>query len=302
MAGLTYPTGLYGLWSFCFKDRVTMLPQAFFKAIGEYSFTNEADMEDFVAGGDKFVRASEPKYFKADGAIMIKEFLPKTYQYLGGATSALGIAEPTGAVTALAPAQGTSIIAATGLIVAALTSGATADLKFGNYTIVATSASAVDVYCDSDIDFGGVWTNGTVETFQNDNLKITATPLSISEGTTVPLPGFGIGLTAGASVTAFTIGDTATFSVRPANVANSIATIGDRNTFLKTYHVTAYAAPKGITGEITCFDMPIVQPSGVGSIGLKELSWVTASPKIKVLRSETLNYAVKVTTMQRMFA
>jgi hypothetical protein len=302
MAGLTYPTGLFGLWSLTLKDRVTMLPQAFFKAIGEFSFPNEADMVDFVAGGDKFIRASEPGHFKSDGVFMVKEFLPKTYQYLGGATSAQGVAEPTGAVTALAAGQGTSIIAATGLASVALTPGSTADLKFGNYTIVATSASSVDVYCDTDIDFGGVFTGGAVASFQNDSLKITTTPETISSGTTTPIAGFGIGLVGGASATAFTIGDTATFSVRPANVTNSTTTIGDRNTFLKSFHMTAYAALKSITGEITCIDMPIVQPAGIGALGLKEYSWVSSSAKIKILRSDTLNYQAKITSMQRMFA
>ena len=94
MPGLTYPTGLYGLWSLTLKDRVSQLPQAFFKVIGEFIFPNEADMEDYVGGSDKFVRASEPKYFKADGTLMIKEFLAKTYQYLVGQRPRLALQNP----------------------------------------------------------------------------------------------------------------------------------------------------------------------------------------------------------------
>ena len=302
MPGLTYPTGLYGLWSLTLKDRVSQLPQAFFKVIGEFTFPNEADMEDYVGGSDKFVRASEPKYFKADGTLMIKEFLAKTYQYLGGATATIGTAEPSGAVTTLANAQGTSVMAATGLASVSLTANASADLKAGNYTIKAASANTIDVYCDSDIDFGGVWTDGTVGAFQDDTLKITPTPLSISEATGAALSGFGLTFTGGASATAFTIGDTATFEVRPANVANEVTTIGDRNTFLKSYSVSAYSAPKSITGEIIYIYMPIVQFSGIGSLGLKEYAWVNSSAKVKILRSESLNYQAKIHRVQRLFA
>jgi len=87
---ITQPIGLYGLWNVTFKDRVTKLPQAFFKVIGEFTFPNEADMEDYYGGGDKFIRASEPKYFKSDGTFQFKQFNKESYTYLGGAANTPG--------------------------------------------------------------------------------------------------------------------------------------------------------------------------------------------------------------------
>ena len=130
MAGLTAPIGLYGLWSVTFKDRVTQLPEAFFKVIGEFVFPNEADMEDYVGGGSKFVIASEPKYFKSDGTFMTKQFNNQSYVYLGGASVATGTAEPAGAVTTLTNQNGTSAMSATtGIASVALKSGGAADRK-----------------------------------------------------------------------------------------------------------------------------------------------------------------------------
>ena len=304
MAGLTAPVGLYGLWSVTFKDRVTQLPEAFFKVIGEFVFPNEADMEDYVGGGSKFVIASEPKYFKSDGTFMTKQFNNQSYVYLGGASVATGTAEPTGAVTTLTNQNGTSAMSATtGIASVALKSGGAADLKAGNYTVLVVSATTVDVYCDTDIDFGSVYTGGAIGTFQNDALKITASPLTITtSGALTEVVGFGIDLVGGSGTTGMTIGDTATFTVRPANIANEVVTIGDRNTFLKSYSVSAYSATKSITGEINYIYMPIVQVSGIGSLGLKEYSWVTSSAKMKILRSETLNYQAKIARLQRLAA
>ena len=301
---ITQPIGLYGLWNVTFKDRVTKLPQAFFKVIGEFTFPNEADMEDYYGGGDKFIRASEPKYFKSDGTFQFKQFNKESYTYLGGAANTPGTAEPLGAVTTLTNANGTSCQAATtGIASVALKSGGAADLKAGNYTVKVVSATTVDVYCDSDIDFGSIYTGGAVASYVDDTLKITASPLTITTGAALTeVVGFGIDLVGGSGTIAMTIGDTATFEVRPANVANEVITIGDRNTFLKSYSVSAYSVMKSITGEINYIYMPIVQVSGIGSLGLKEYSWVTSSAKVKILRSETDNYQAKIHRIQRLNA
>ena len=107
-------------------------------------------------------------------------------------------------------------------------------------------------------------------------------------------------LVGGSGTIAMTSGDTATFSVRPANVINETVTLGDRNTFFKTYSVSAYSVPKSITGEIFYIYMPIVQVSGL-DLQLKEYAWVGSSPKLKVLRSDTENMTAKITRIQRIY-
>ena len=235
---------------------------------------------------------------------MFKQFNKESYTYLGGAANTPGSAEPNGAVTTLTNANGTSCMAATtGIASVALKSGGAADLKAGMYTVKVVSATTVDVYCDSDIDFGSIYTGGAVGTFVDDTLKITAAPLTVTTaGALTEVTGFGIDLVGGSGTISMTIGDTATFEVRPANVANEVITIGDRNTFLKSYSVTAYSAMKSITGEITYIYMPIVQVSGIGSLGLKEYSWVNSTSKVKILRSESDNYQAKIHRLQRLNA
>jgi hypothetical protein len=303
--GLTAPMGIYGLWSVTFKDRVSKLPLALIKVAAEFTFPHSADMEDYVGGGSKFVLASEPKYIKADAAFNIKQFNPETFTYLAAGTQSVGTAESAGAVTTLTNAKGTSIVnATTGIASVALKSGSAADLKAGTYTVLATSATAVDVYCDTDIDFGGIWTSpaGTAETFVNDTCKITAAPLTITtSGALSTVTGFGVDLVGGSGTIALVAGDTATFEVRPANVINETVTFGDRNTHFKSYSVTAYSVPKSLTGEIFYLYMPIVQVSGL-DLSLKEYAWVGSSPKLKVLRSDVENMNAKLTRVQRMYA
>ena len=304
MSGLITPQGIYGLWSVTFKDRVSKLPEAIIKVAAEFTFPHSADMEDYVGGGSKFVLASEPKYIKADAAFNIKQFNANSFKYIGSGTYTPGTAETSGAVTTLTNAKGTSVVnATTGIASVALKSGSTADLKAGDYTVIATSATHVDVYCDSDIDFGGIWTSpaGTAGVYVDDTLKITATPLTIStSGALSTVADFGVDLVGGSGTIAMTSGDTATFSVRPANVINETVTLGDRNTFFKTYSVSAYSVPKSITGEIFYIYMPIVQVSGL-DLQLKEYAWVGSSPKLKVLRSDTENMTAKITRIQRIY-
>jgi hypothetical protein len=301
MSGPSAPIGIYGLWSVTFKDRVSKLPQAMIKVAAEFTCPFEADMEDYVGGGSKFVLASEPKYIKADAAFQIKQFNKESYLYLGAGSDASGSAEPTGAVTAPANAKGTSAVAATGIATIAVKGGSEKDLKTGDYVGVVVSASTIDLYCDSDVDFGGVYTGGTATQFIDDTNKITAAPLSITMGGTVDVASYGISITGGASAISMTTGDTFTFSVRAANIANEVITLGDRNTFFKSYSVVATMVPKSITGEVMYIYMPIVQVSGL-TIAPKEYAWVSSSPKLKVLRSESENMVAKIKRVQRMLA
>jgi hypothetical protein len=259
-------------------------------------------MIDYVGGGSKFVYESEPTYIKSDAAFTIKQFNKESYLYLADAAVTSGAAEPNGAVTTLTNEKGTSVKAATtGVAAVALTTSAANELKTGDYTIVAASASTINVYCDSDVDFSGVFTGGTAKRFNDDTLLLNAAPLSITTGGTTALSGFGIEFTGGSGTIGMTIGDSATFSVRAANVVNEVITIGADTTFFPAYSISAYSVPKGMTGEVLSIYMPTAQVSGI-DLNLKEYAFGTASPKIKVLQSQSENMVATIRRIQRSLA
>ena len=111
-------------------------------------------------------------------------------------------------------------MAAAGLL-SSITVTTPADLKFGKYVVKATAVDAVSIYALTDADFA----RGVDGAFLDDTLKI-AEWTGITTGATHLVANYGITLTAGASATAMTIGDTATFEVRPVNTFNRTAKIG----------------------------------------------------------------------------
>ena len=293
------PVGVYGLWSVMLLDYVSKMPIAMTKVAGEFTIPFSFDLEDFVGGGEKFVLDSEPKYAKADTTFAFKQFDKQLFQYLSGANVTTHAAELTGAVTTLTNAKGTSLmVATTGIASVGLTSAATADLKAGRYIVQATSASSVDVYATTDADFSAVFTGGADLSYVDDTYKITKTPLTITTGAPTVVPNLGVSLTGGSGTIALTVGDTAYFDVRPANIGAETIIVGKQNTFIKRMGLVAVSQPKS-NGEVLTVYCPKVQASGF-DISLKEYSWAGTSPKLKILKSTAEDMVCQIDRTYRM--
>jgi hypothetical protein len=151
-------------------------------------------------------------------------------------------------------------------------------MKFGKYVVKAVSATTVDVFFSSDADIG----RGTNGTYQNDALKITATALTITTGGNTTVPNFGIKLTGGAGVIAFTSGDTATFEVRPPHTGATTVRVGaTADQIFPEFGAIVMAQKRGnqeLT-EIDCF-----RCKGIGMpLNFEMNAWSEAEVKVKVL-------------------
>lgn len=245
MSGLSAPRIVFGVHSLSPYSRADHTPYGILKVIGAANISMQAALEELYGGAQKFSWAAESKTIKAELACKVKAYPGFLFtQFLGG-TVVDNSAETGASVTTAVNAKGSSIIAATGLASVTVKSANKTDVKFGKYVLVATDATHVDVYLMSDVDIA----RGTAGSYQNDGLKITASPLALSTGTAVDIPNFGLTLTGGASATAFVAGDTATFSARPVNTGSSDITIGSASTTLPAFGAVILAQ-KRATAEM----------------------------------------------------
>lgn len=172
-------------------------------------------------------------------------------------------AEATGSVTTLTDKSGVVVNATTGIASVGVTSGDSADLKFGKYVVKVVSGTTVDVYLSTDLDIK----RGTDGDFSNDLLKITSAPITISgTGGTTALADYGLEFTGGSGTvdleSAGAVGDTATFEVRPPNSKSMDVVIGGSGIVSPEVGLLIYAESRS-NGELFEIDIFRAKLSGM---------------------------------------
>lgn len=225
MAGLSAPRAFYGVHSFTPYSRTDSTFYGTVRVLKGSSLSLSGNLVGLMGGSSKYPWAVEEGEIKAELSLKFGEYPDFLFTlFLGKAPSTVST-EATGNVSTLTNSKGSLVNATTGVASVTAKSSSETDLKFGKYVVVAVSSSTVDVYFSSDMDIG----RGTNGTMQNDALKITASPLSISgtSGTT-DIPNFGLTLTGGSGSISLTTGDTATFYVRPEGTGGMTVVVGGR--------------------------------------------------------------------------
>lgn len=224
-------------------------------------------------------------------SLTVKQFDLAAFKYFAGDSGSNytedSDGDPTGYVSALTNKIGTSVFSATTGIASAgiVTSG---NPKFGGYYVKAASATTVDVYLDNSIDGVPVI---------DDNLKITASPLTITTGAAVTIPGTDLKLTGGSGTIAMTTADIAYFSARPQNNYYSEYQIG-ANGVVKPEFDLQILAEKTTTGIYRVLHMPRVKSDGFTIKGA-EKAWATFDTTLTVLKDVSLGYAARYITVGR---
>lgn len=225
---LSNPRIFFGIHSFTPYSRTTGLPYGTVLVLGSSTFSLEGELVELRGGSAKYPFAIEEANITADLTIAPKEYPNFLYELFLGKAVTDNSAETGGSVTSIVDVNGTTVVGATGILSATIKSGQTATLKFARYVVKAASATTVDVYALSNVDFA----RGTDLDFVDDTLKITSSPLTITTSAAVEIPGTGIELTGGGGTIGMTTGDTATFETRPINTDSIDVVIGaSTNTF-----------------------------------------------------------------------
>jgi len=287
--GLSTNRIVFGIHNITPYRRSDYLPYGTLLVLGGGTMTLSAEMEDLFGGSNKFAWASESKTITSDFTASVKSMPDFLFELFLGASVATTAASATGTVDALVNQNGTSILdAATGIASVSAKAGSEADLKDGIYMVKYASATTVDVYCLTNISFA----KGTDVTFVDDSLKITATPLTVATGAAVTIPDFGLELTGGSGVIAFTDGDTAIFKVAAAHNGFSDITIGKSTTEFPEFGMVAIAQKRSNKElfEIHCFKC-----AGSGfPIPMEEQTFSIPELNIKLLYDDELNAIAKI--------
>ncbi len=221
---LSQPIALFGVHSLTAYNLETHQPLGIAKVIGEAGISSEGELIPLNGGSSKHAFKVERGKIKTQLSLKVSEYPSFLFETLMGKALTANAAETSGSVTTLTNQGGTSLKSAT-TGVASVSVTSKGSVKFGKYLVKAVTATTVDVYGFTDLDFA----QGEDKVFENDALKITATPLTIVANTATAVPGFGVSLTGGSGTIGMTAGDTAYFSARPINTGSREVVIGSTN-------------------------------------------------------------------------
>lgn len=253
---LSQPRTLFGVHSLTPYNRQTMVPYGEAQVLQGSTFALEGSLIELKGGSSRFSWAVEDGDIDATLSFTVSEYPNWLFELFGGKAPTQGSAEASGNISSIVDVFGTSVVAATGIasVTAIPTTGA-ANLKMGKYVVQATASDAFKVYCLSDADFG----RGTDGSFVDDSLAIFS-QTGAATGQTYDITAFGLRITMGASATAMTIGDTASFEVRPINTFNRIVKIGGIADSFPEFGCIIYAqkSASGALFEIDAFKMKAI--------------------------------------------
>lgn len=280
---LSNPRSFFGVHSVAPYDRTTREYKGILKVLGSSSLNFSGELIPLNGGSAKFPFHVEDGLITAELALTFREYPDFVFELFLGKAPTSNSAESGGSVTTIANASGTSVVnATTGIASVGVESGQEADLKFSQYVVKAVSATTVDVFASSDIDFA----RGDDLTYQDDNLKIVASALTIpGTGSTVSIPNTGLEFTGGSGSIALTADDTATFSSRPINSGSTDVTIGAGSDTFPEFGAIVLAKQRG-NGEMVEFDLFRVKAVGL-PIGLDENAWSEASVTAQAFQDTT---------------
>lgn len=220
---LSQPKTIFGVHSVTPYNITTREYLGTTQVIGSAELSSEGELIPLNGGSSKYPWKVERGLITAELSLTLREYPNWIFEAMIGKAITENSAESGGSVTTLTNANGTSVVdASTGIATVGVKSGSEADVKFSHYVVKAASASTVDVYAATNLDFA----NGTDKVFENDLLKITASALTITASTAVEVPGFGVELTGGSGTIGMTTGDTAIFSARPINTESQEVVVG----------------------------------------------------------------------------
>lgn len=233
---------IFGIHSITARDPDTKKFLGTAKIIGNASVNNTGEVIELEGGSSPFPWAAEDGKISGEIALSLKEFPNWLWEAFAGVKMTENDAEANAAVSkTLTNAYGTSVQkATTGIVSVGVKAGSESDVKTASYTIVAASATTVNIYADTDVDFG----QGTKKVFADESLKINDAPITITTGGAISIPGYGLELTGGSGVIAMTVGDTAYFETRAANTGSESAIVGSTTSKYKEVELIIAAARK----------------------------------------------------------
>lgn len=286
---LSQPRAIFGVHSISPYSRSTGEFYGTLKVLGGSSLALSGELIELMGGSSKYSWAVEDGRIDAELTVKAREYPNFVFELFLGKAPTNNSAETSGNLSTPANKYGTSVVNATTGITSTLTATTPADFKFGKYVIKAASATTVNVYFSSDLDLA----RGSNGSYESDDLKVTASALTITSGGTTLIPNFGITLNGGSGAIAFTTGDTATFEVRPINTGSTTVTIGSASdSTFPEFGCIIYAQRRG---NQEMMELDALRVKGIGlPMGFEENAWSEAEIKAKCFYDSTQDAVFKM--------
>lgn len=281
---LSNPRILFGVHSLSPYNRSTKLPYGILKVIGSASLSLSSDLEQLYGGSSKFSWAAESKTVSTEVSAKVKAYPGFLFELFLGATVTDTGVDTAGAVSALTNQNGSTCNSATiGIASIAVKAAQKANLKFGKYILKVLTSTTVGLYSLSDIDSA----RGTDIAYTDDTLLVTLTIATITTGGTIAMDNVGLELTGGSGTIGMTVGDTASFEVKPPSTSSSSIVIGASTTSMPAFGCLLLSQKRS-TGEMFEIDAHSCVGSGL-PLALEEMAFSQPELKMTCLYDSTLD-------------
>lgn len=282
---LSSPRILFGVHQFTPYRRSTGDFYGTVRVLASSSLALSGELIQLNGGSNRYPWDIQDGNISAEISLTVKEYPDFLFELFLGKAPTTDTSGTSGAVTTLAEVRG-DLVSTVGL--ASVTVTTAADLKFGKYIVKAVSATTVDVFASTDVDFR----RGDDMEFVNDALKITVTPLTIVTDTPVAVPDFGISLTGGSGTIGMTTGDTAEFYVQPVYNSRTEVTIGATSDVFPEFGAIMIGEQKG-SGEMVDIEAYRVKAIGL-PLGFQEKAFSESEVTAQCFYDSVKNAVLKV--------
>lgn len=265
---LSKPRFLYGIHQATIYHILTGKPYGTLRVLKGSTISVAGELVQLTGGSSKYSWDAQDGAITAEMLLKPAELPSWLFKVLLGKTPTDVLDDP-GNTSALTNILNTSVQdAAIGIASVGVKSGSENDLKFGTYIVEAVSATTIDVYGLSNVDFQ----RGADVVYVDDTLKINSTPLTITGTAGVTdLPDFGVEFTGGSGVVAMEIGDTAKFDINPPSLEQMDVKIGGLNDCIPEFGAIV-VAQKQADGSMYEFDCLRVKAQGI-PFGMEEKAY-----------------------------
>ncbi len=251
--GITSGTGFptqrqeFGCHSICARNRTTKAVTGMIEIVGDISLAFEASSVDNRGGSSLYPRATEITEVDSTISFNIRQWDDWIFSnYMAASVSTTAASTTTGTVSALSNVVNATVFdATTGIATATLKAGEAENMKTGPYLVVTVTSTTVDVYRPTTFQNS----RGTNLYLDNNEGKITTSPLTITSGGATEIPGTGIELTGGSgTIDVGVAGDSAEFFVTPPHNGISAIDIGVPGNVFPEHELIIFGKQRG-SGE-----------------------------------------------------
>lgn len=287
---LSNPRTIFGVHSVSPYSRTDGTPYGMARVVQGSTFALEGDTIELKGGSNRFTWSLEDGDISATLSFTVSEYPNWLFTLFGGKAPTQGSAEPSGNIGTIENVKGSSVVNAAGIL-ASGTATTPEDFKRAIIVLKATDTDEISIYAMSDADFG----RGSDASFISDDLLID-TWSGITSGATHLIPNFGVTLTAGATSTAMTVGDTAKFELRPINTVNRSVVIGGIADEFPEFGCVIYAQKSG-SGAI--FEIDAFKMKNIGmTLGAERKAFGQSEYSAKASYDSVKNGLCKITEVE----